>query len=218
MGISFKIGSIRIDSPGRAYLILQKKFSVFNLLQAQSRCVLLKKDTNQQARPLQCHWSSAPALALSQVLVLCSWLSEHWHGWLIGPSRRWATAYQIRRRALPFRPEPASQSGSQNLLPSFSQVCWWSVYSKIQIMNQWADTLKLFDDEDLVSYVPGGVMTYVVIWDSRKMRMKTSKAGMQDANINHTGKDWCSPKGLMSQPLFSGLDTVNPLGTTSFCK
>ena len=60
-------------------------------------------------------------------------------------------------------------------------------------------------------------ITHVVIWDSRKMRMKTSKAGTQLANINHTGKDLCSPKGLMSQPLLAGLDTTRPLGTTSFC-
>lgn len=41
---------------------------------------------------------------------------------------------------------------------------------------------------------------------------------MQEANISHTGKGLCSPKGLMSQPLFSGLDTVRPLGTISFYK
>lgn len=58
--------------------------------------------------------------------------------------------------------------------------------------------------------------TYVVIWDSRKIRIKTSKAGTQQANIIHTGKVWCSPKGLISQPRLSGLDTIRPLGTTNF--
>lgn len=49
------------------------------------------------------------------------------------------------------------------------------------------------------------------------MRMKTSRAGTQHANIIHTGNVWCSPKGLISQPLLAGLDTIRPLGTTSFC-
>lgn len=48
--------------------------------------------------------------------------------------------------------------------------------------------------------------------------MKTRRAGMQDANINHTGKVLCSPKGLMSQPLLAGLETIRPLGTASFWK
>lgn len=47
--------------------------------------------------------------------------------------------------------------------------------------------------------------------------MKTSKAGTQLANINHTGKGLCSPKGLIIQPLWSGLDTIRPFGTTNFC-
>ena len=66
--------------------------------------------------------------------------------------------------------------------------------------------------------VSRSVMTHVVICDSRKMRMKTRMAGTQQANMSHTGKALCSPKGLMSQPRWAGLDTVSPLGTTSFCQ
>lgn len=60
--------------------------------------------------------------------------------------------------------------------------------------------------------------TNVVIWDSRKMRMKTSRAGTQHAPIIQAGKGFFSPRGLMNQPLASGLDTIRPLGTTSFCQ
>jgi len=56
----------------------------------------------------------------------------------------------------------------------------------------------------------------VVIWDSRKIRMKTNKAGTTQANINQIGNGFFSPNGLMSQPLADVLDTVSPFGTTSF--
>lgn len=58
--------------------------------------------------------------------------------------------------------------------------------------------------------------THVVIWDSRKIRMKTNKAGTTQANIIQTGNGFFSPNGLMIQPLADGLDTVSPFGTTSF--
>lgn len=61
-------------------------------------------------------------------------------------------------------------------------------------------------------------VTHVVIWDSRKMRMKTSSAGTQQAPIIQPGKGFFSPMGLMIQPLALGLVTSTPLGTRSFCK
>lgn len=58
--------------------------------------------------------------------------------------------------------------------------------------------------------------THVVIWDSRKIRMNTSRAGMQQAGIIQIGKSFFSPMGLMNQPLTLGLVTSIPFGTTSF--
>lgn len=60
--------------------------------------------------------------------------------------------------------------------------------------------------------------THVVIWDSMKMRMKTSTAGTQQAPIIQIGKGFFSPMGLMIQPLDLGLVTSIPFGTTSFYK
>lgn len=51
-----------------------------------------------------------------------------------------------------------------------------------------------------------------------KMRMKTKMAGSRLATIIHTGKELFSPRGLMTQPRFSGAVTENPLGTLSFCR
>lgn len=59
--------------------------------------------------------------------------------------------------------------------------------------------------------------THVVICVSMKMRMKTRMAGSRLATIIHTGKELFSPRGLMTQPRFSGAVTENPLGTLSFC-
>lgn len=59
--------------------------------------------------------------------------------------------------------------------------------------------------------------SYVVIWDSRKMRMKTSRAGRAEANIIQMGNGLYKPSGWMSQPRAEVLDTVSPLGTLSFC-
>lgn len=59
-------------------------------------------------------------------------------------------------------------------------------------------------------------MMSVVICVSMKMRMKTRMAGSRLATIIHTGKGLFSPRGLMTQPLFSGAVTENPLGTLSF--
>lgn len=51
-----------------------------------------------------------------------------------------------------------------------------------------------------------------------KMRMKTSRAGKQQANIIQMGNpDPFEPSGLMIQPRFVGLVTENPFGTLSFC-
>lgn len=50
-----------------------------------------------------------------------------------------------------------------------------------------------------------------------KMRMKTSSAGKQQANIIQTGNLPSEPRGLMSQPRLEGLVTEKPLGTLSFC-
>lgn len=70
--------------------------------------------------------------------------------------------------------------------------------------------------EDLLAYVSSLCHTHVVIWDSRKIRMKTNKAGTTQANIIQTGNGFFSPNGLIIQPLADGLDTVSPFGTTSF--
>lgn len=59
--------------------------------------------------------------------------------------------------------------------------------------------------------------THVVIWDSMKIRIKTRRAGTTEPTIIHTGKGIFSPMGLMNQPRAEVLDTVRPLGTTSFC-
>ncbi len=61
-------------------------------------------------------------------------------------------------------------------------------------------------------------MLYAVIWDSMKMRMKTRMAGRMLAAIIQTGNCPSDPRGEISQPRFSGLDTENPLGTFSFCQ
>lgn len=58
----------------------------------------------------------------------------------------------------------------------------------------------------------------MVICVSMKMRMKTRMAGSRLATIIHTGKELFSPRGLMTQPRFSGAVTENPLGTLSFCR
>lgn len=50
-----------------------------------------------------------------------------------------------------------------------------------------------------------------------KMRMKTSRAGRQQANIIQTGNSPSEPRGLMIQPRLSGLVTEKPRGTLSFC-
>jgi hypothetical protein len=49
-----------------------------------------------------------------------------------------------------------------------------------------------------------------------KMRMKTRRAGSAQANIIQMGKGLTTPRGLMNQPLLSGLVTEKPLGTLSF--
>lgn len=59
--------------------------------------------------------------------------------------------------------------------------------------------------------------SYVVIWVSRKMRMKTSMAGRTEANIIQMGNEPPWPSGWMSQPRAEELDTVKPEGTLSFC-
>lgn len=58
----------------------------------------------------------------------------------------------------------------------------------------------------------------MVICVSMKMRMKTRTAGSRLATIIHTGKALFLPRGLMTQPLFSGAVTENPVGTLSFCR
>lgn len=50
-----------------------------------------------------------------------------------------------------------------------------------------------------------------------KIRMKTSSAGKQQANIIQMGNLPSEPRGLMSQPRLVGLVTEKPLGTLSFC-
>lgn len=59
---------------------------------------------------------------------------------------------------------------------------------------------------------------YAVIWDSMKMRMKTSIAGRMLAPIIQAGNCPSDPRREITQPRFSGLDTENPLGTFSFCE
>lgn len=59
--------------------------------------------------------------------------------------------------------------------------------------------------------------THVVICVSMKMRMKTSRAGRQQANIIQMGNSPLEPRGLMIQPRLSGLVTEKPRGTLSFC-
>lgn len=59
--------------------------------------------------------------------------------------------------------------------------------------------------------------THVVICVSMKMRMKTSRAGRQQANIIQMGNSLLEPRGLMIQPRLSGLVTEKPRGTLSFC-
>lgn len=58
----------------------------------------------------------------------------------------------------------------------------------------------------------------MVICVSMKIRMKTKMAGSRLATIIHTGKVLFSPRGLMTQPRFSGAVTEKPLGTLSFCR
>lgn len=50
-----------------------------------------------------------------------------------------------------------------------------------------------------------------------KIRMKTSRAGKQQANIIQMGNSPPVPRGLMIQPRFVGLVTEKPRGTLSFC-
>lgn len=59
--------------------------------------------------------------------------------------------------------------------------------------------------------------THVVICVSMKIRMKTSRAGKQQANIIQMGNCPSEPRGLMIQPRFVGLVTEKPRGTLSFC-
>ena len=49
-----------------------------------------------------------------------------------------------------------------------------------------------------------------------KMRMKTSRAGRQQANIIQMGNSPSVPRGLMIQPRLEGLVTEKPEGTLSF--
>lgn len=65
---------------------------------------------------------------------------------------------------------------------------------------------------------PSARTTHVVICVSMKIRMKTKMAGSRLATIIHTGKALFSPRGLMTQPRFSGAVTEKPLGTLSFCR
>ena len=58
----------------------------------------------------------------------------------------------------------------------------------------------------------------MVICVSMKIRMKTKMAGSRLATIIHTGKVLFSPRGLRTQPRFSGAVTEKPLGTLSFCR
>ena len=51
-----------------------------------------------------------------------------------------------------------------------------------------------------------------------KIRIKTRMAGRILAPIIQTGNCPSEPRGEISQPRFSGLDTENPLGTFSFCE
>lgn len=57
---------------------------------------------------------------------------------------------------------------------------------------------------------------HVVICVSRKMRMKTRRAGTTEANIIQMGKVLSFPMGLINQPRADELVTSSPLGTFSF--
>lgn len=173
--------------------------------------------TYQPAKPPQYRWSSAPPLSQSQALVLCSWRLVHWREWQTSPWQHWATAHQILHWGLPFQLKPASQSGTQSPWPSSSQVYSQSNCWQMQYLNQTLARCRKCHIFWCCIQWGDFAVAHVVIWDSRKMRMKTSKAGTQHANINHTGKGLCSPKGLISQPLLAGLETIRPLGTISFC-
>lgn len=67
------------------------------------------------------------------------------------------------------------------------------------------------------SQAPSHPGSYVVIWDSRKMRIKTSRAGRAEANIIQMGNSTRMPSGWISQSRSVGLDTERPSGTLSFC-
>lgn len=56
----------------------------------------------------------------------------------------------------------------------------------------------------------------MVICVSRKMRMKTRRAGTTEANIIQMGKGLSFPMGLINQPRADELVTSSPLGTFSF--
>ena len=58
----------------------------------------------------------------------------------------------------------------------------------------------------------------MVICDSKKIRMKTKRAGKAAANIIQMGKLVSSPIGLINQPRAAGLDTSRPFGTFSFLR
>lgn len=66
----------------------------------------------------------------------------------------------------------------------------------------------------LPSLYPSG--PHVVICVSRKMRMKTKRAGTTEANIIQMGKLLSFPMGLINQPRADELVTSSPLGTFSF--
>lgn len=67
------------------------------------------------------------------------------------------------------------------------------------------------------SQAPSHPGSYVVIWDSRKMRIKTSRAGRAEANIIQMGNSTRMPSGWIIQSRSAGLDTARPSGTLSFC-
>lgn len=75
-------------------------------------------------------------------------------------------------------------------------------------------TLSVIRDQ----FPPRKKFVYAVIWDSMKMRMKTRMAGRMLAPIIQAGNCPSDPRGEISQPRFSGLETENPLGTLSFCR
>lgn len=72
-------------------------------------------------------------------------------------------------------------------------------------------------DEDGGGSLPTAPSPHVVICVSRKMRMKTSRAGTTEANIIQMGKGAVMPMGWMNQPRAALLVTSSPLGTFSFC-